>query len=210
METCYPKQDIVNTLGAWIAKHGKKQFRLAETEKYPHVTFFLNGGKETPEEGEDRHMPLSPKVATYDLQPEMSAPDVTRAFVDAIYKGYDLIVTNYANPDMVGHTGDLNAAMKACEAVDQGLAEVIQALVDVGGTMIVTADHGNCEVMIDPDTGGAHTAHTTNLVPAALFNGPKGVTLRSGGRLADIAPTLLELMELDKPAEMTGQSLIEK
>ncbi len=210
METCYPKQDIVNTLGAWVAKHGKTQFRLAETEKYPHVTFFLNGGKETPEEGEDRHMPLSPKVATYDLQPEMSAPDVTRAFVDAIYKGYDLIVTNYANPDMVGHTGDLNAAMKACEAVDQGLAEVIQALVDVGGTMIVTADHGNCEVMIDPDTGGAHTAHTTNLVPAALFNGPKGVTLRSGGRLADIAPTLLELMELDKPAEMTGQSLIEK
>lgn len=208
MTTCYPKQKIVNTLGEWVAKQGKTQFRLAETEKYPHVTFFLNGGKETPEPGEDRAMPKSPAVATYDLQPEMSAPEVTEKFVAAIQHGYDLIVTNYANPDMVGHTGDLNAAMRACQAVDQGLGQVIAALQDVGGAMIVTADHGNCETMADPETGGPHTAHTTNLVPVILFGGPDGVTLRDGGRLADLAPTLLELMGLDQPAEMTGRSLL--
>ncbi len=207
MTTAYPKKAIVNTLGEWVAKQGKRQFRLAETEKYPHVTFFLNGGKEAPEDGEDRYMPKSPKVATYDLQPEMSAPEVTAKFVEAIHAGYDLIVTNYANPDMVGHTGDLQAAMKACEAVDQGLAQVVAALNEVGGAMLVTADHGNCEQMLDPETGGAHTAHTLNLVPVALVGGPEGAALRDG-RLADLAPTLLDLMGLEQPAEMTGESLL--
>ena len=207
MNTAYPKREIVNTLGEWVAKQGKRQFRLAETEKYPHVTFFLNGGKEQPEEGEDRFMPKSPKVATYDLQPEMSAPEVTAKFVEAIEAGYDLIVTNYANPDMVGHTGDLDAAIKACEAVDEGLTQVVAALKAAGGAMIITADHGNCEVMVDPETGGAHTAHTTNLVPVALVGGPEGASLRDG-RLADLAPTLLALMGLEKPEEMTGESLL--
>lgn len=206
-EAVFPKRDIVNTLGAWVASKGLTQFRLAETEKYPHVTFFLNGGKEEPEEGEDRFMPKSPNVATYDMQPEMSAGEVTEAFVAAIGKGYDLIVTNFANPDMVGHTGDLDAAIRACEAVDQGLAEVCAALEQAGGAMIVTADHGNCEMMIDPETGGPHTSHTLNPVPVALFGGREGARLRDG-RLADLAPTLLDLMGLDLPPEMTGRSLI--
>lgn len=209
MTTAYPKQEIRNTLGEWVAKHGKTQFRLAETEKYPHVTFFLNGGQETPEVGEDRFMPKSPNVATYDLQPEMSSAEVTEKFVAAIEAGYDLIVTNYANPDMVGHTGDLQAAIKACEAVDAGLSKVLEAVKKAGGAMIVTADHGNCETMVDPETGGPHTAHTTNLVPVVLFGGPVGASLRAG-RLADLAPTLLELMQLPQPEEMTGQSLIQK
>ncbi len=208
MRTCFPKQKLVNTLGEWVAKSGKSQFRLAETEKYPHVTFFLNGGKEQPEEGEARYMAPSPKVATYDLQPEMSAGEVTDQFVKAIEAGYDLIVTNYANPDMVGHTGDLNAAIKACEVVDQGLGRVLAALENAGGAMIVTADHGNCETMIDPETGGPHTAHTINLVPAVLVGGDANTILRNGGRLADLAPTLLDLMQLDKPTEMTGESLL--
>ncbi len=206
-ESVFPKRDIQNTLGAWVAKHGLRQFRLAETEKYPHVTFFLNGGIETPEVGEDRFMPQSPKVATYDLQPEMSSGEVTAAFVKAIGSGYDLIVTNYANPDMVGHTGDLAAGIKACSSVDAGLGQVLAALKAAGGAMIVTADHGNCEMMIDPETGGPHTAHTTHPVPVALVGGPEGVTLRDG-RLADLAPTLLDLMELELPPEMTGRSLI--
>jgi len=207
-ETVFPKRKIVNTLGAWVAKHGLRQFRLAETEKYPHVTFFLNGGVEVPEAGEDRFMPKSPDVATYDLQPEMSAPQVTEAFVNAIHDGYDLIVANFANPDMVGHTGDLAAAIAACEAVDRGLGAVLTALKDTGGAMIVTADHGNCEMMIDPHTGGPHTAHTLNPVPVALVGGAAGATLHNG-RLADLAPTLLALMQLEKPAEMTGESLID-
>lgn len=207
MTTVFPKREIVNTLGEWVAKQGLRQFRLAETEKYPHVTFFLNGGKEQPETGEDRFMPKSPKVATYDLQPEMSAAEVTAKFVEAIEAGYDLIITNYANPDMVGHTGDLQAAIKACEAVDQGLAQVVAALNTAGGAMIVTADHGNCEMMVDPETGGPHTAHTLNPVPVALVGGPQGATLRDG-RLSDLAPTILQLMNLPKPAEMTGESLI--
>ena len=207
MTTAYPKAKIANTLGAWVAAQGLRQFRLAETEKYPHVTFFLNGGKETPEVGEDRYMAKSPNVATYDLQPEMSAGEVTDAFVDAIEKGYDLIITNFANPDMVGHTGDLQAAIQACEAVDRGLAKVVAALKQAGGAMIVTADHGNCEMMIDPISGGPHTAHTTNPVPVALVGGPDGATLRDG-RLSDLAPTLLDLMGLAKPPEMTGKSLI--
>jgi 2,3-bisphosphoglycerate-independent phosphoglycerate mutase len=208
MTTCYPKQDIVNTLGEWVADHGRTQFRLAETEKYPHVTFFLNGGKETPSTGEDRFMPLSPKVATYDLQPEMSEPEVADQLVGAIEKGYDLIVVNFANPDMVGHTGSLPAAIKACEAVDDGLGRALAALEKAGGAMIVTADHGNCELMVDPETGGPHTAHTTNLVPVILVGGPEGASLRDGGRLADLAPTVLQLMGLPQPAEMTGKSLI--
>lgn len=207
MRAAFPKRVIANTLGAWVARHGLRQFRLAETEKYPHVTFFLNGGRETPEPGEDRHMAPSPKVATYDLAPEMAAGEVTQHLVAAIGAGYDLIVVNFANPDMVGHTGDLAAAIRACEAVDQGLGAALAALEVAGGAMLLTADHGNCEQMIDPATGGPHTAHTTNPVPVALIGGPAGARLRDG-RLADVAPTLLELMGLPLPPEMTGQSLI--
>lgn len=207
MTTMYPKPDIVNTLGDWVAQQGLRQFRLAETEKYPHVTFFLNGGVETPAEGEDRNMPKSPNVATYDMQPEMSCAEVTDQFVQAIEAGYDLIVVNYANPDMVGHTGDVAAAVTACEAVDAGLGRVLTALEAAGGAMIVTADHGNCEMMIDPETGGAHTAHTLNPVPVVLVGAPEGTALRDG-RLADLTPTVLELMGLPQPDEMTGKSLL--
>ncbi|KAF0176044.1 MAG: 2 3-bisphosphoglycerate-independent phosphoglycerate mutase [Rhodobacteraceae bacterium] len=208
MTTAYPKRSISNTLGEWVAKQGRTQFRLAETEKYPHVTFFLNGGREVPFEGEDRAMPKSPKVATYDLQPEMSAGEVSDHLVAAIETGYDLIVVNFANPDMVGHTGSLPAAIKACEAVDQGLGRALAALQAKGGAMIVTADHGNCEMMIDPVTGGPHTSHTTNPVPVVLVGGPASATLREGGRLADLAPTILALMGLPQPPEMTGRNLM--
>ena len=207
MTTMDPKAEIVNTLGAWVAQKGLRQFRLAETEKYPHVTFFLNGGVEEPEAGEDRFMPKSPAVATYDMQPEMSSSQVTDAFVQAIEQRYDLIVVNYANPDMVGHTGDLPAAIAACEAVDEGLGRVLKALETAGGAMIITADHGNCETMIDPETGGPHTAHTLNPVPVAVVGAPAVTGLRTG-RLADLAPTLLALMGLPQPDEMTGKSLI--
>ncbi len=207
MTAAYPKKEVVNTLGAWVAQKGLKQFRLAETEKYPHVTFFLNGGRETAEEGEARYMAQSPKVATYDLQPEMSEPEVARELVKAIEERFDLIVVNFANPDMVGHTGDLDAAIAACEAVDEGLGLALDALNAVGGAMIVTADHGNCETMIDPVTGGPHTAHTVNLVPVAVVGAPAGAKLRDG-RLADLAPTVLDLMGLDLPPEMTGVSLL--
>lgn len=209
MDAIFPDQEIINPLGAWVAKQGGKQFRIAETEKYPHVTFFFNGGIEEPSNGEDRYLAASPKVATYDMQPEMSAPEVTEHLVDAISSNaYDLIIVNYANPDMVGHTGDIEAAKTACETVDLGLGKVITALEITGGAMVVTADHGNCETMIDPTTGGPHTAHTTNPVPVALINGPKGAKLRLNGRLADLAPTLLGLMALELPPEMTGKSLI--
>lgn len=211
MDVMYPSEPIINTLGHWLAIHGKTQLRLAETEKYPHVTFFLNGGQEVPEVAEARYMAPSPKVKTYDMKPEMSADEVTEHFVAGITgQEYDLIVVNYANPDMVGHTGDLGAAIKACEAVDKGLAKVVAALAHVGGAMILTADHGNCEVMVDPITGEPHTAHTLNPVPVILFNGPEGTTLRSGGRLADLAPSLLELMQMDQPKEMTGTSLLRR
>ena len=153
-------------------------------------------------------MPKSPKVATYDLQPEMSAAEVSDHLVEAIHARQDLIVVNFANPDMVGHTGILPAAIRACEAVDAGLGRALEALAAVGGAMIVTADHGNCELMVDPVTGGPHTAHTTNPVPVILVGGPKGATLRMGGRLADLAPTLLALMGLPQPPEMTGRSLM--
>lgn len=207
MTTAYPKKQVVNTLGAWVASKGLRQFRLAETEKYPHVTFFLNGGKETPEAGEDRHMPQSPKVATYDLAPEMAADEVSDKLVEVIGAGYDLIVVNYANPDMVGHTGSLGAAKRACASVDRGLGRMLAALDQAGGAAVICADHGNCETMIDPVSGGPHTAHTVNPVPVIVYNGPKGAHLRNG-RLADLAPTVLDLMGLDLPAEMTGQSLI--
>ena len=209
MTAMFPAQSIVNTLGQWVARHGKTQFRLAETEKYPHVTFFMNGGVEAPNEGEERYLAPSPKVRTYDLQPEMSAPEVTEALVGAITgQKHDLIIVNFANPDMVGHTGSLPAAIAACEAVDAGVAAAVAALETVGGAMLLTADHGNCELMIDPETGGPHTAHTLNPVPVALFGGPKGARLRDGGKLGDLAPTLLSLMGLPKPAEMTGETLL--
>ncbi|MBT0957436.1 2,3-bisphosphoglycerate-independent phosphoglycerate mutase [Alphaproteobacteria bacterium KMM 3653] len=207
MTTAYPKQNITNTLGQWVSAHGLTQFRVAETEKYPHVTFFLNGGREEPFEGETRTMPPSPKVATYDLAPEMSAAEVADAVVGAIGDGIDMIVVNFANPDMVGHTGDLAAAMRACEAVDKGLGRIVEALGQTDGAMIVTADHGNCELMVDPETGGAHTAHTLNPVPVILVGGPEGATLRSGC-LGDLAPTVLSLLGLSQPAEMTGVSLL--
>ncbi len=207
MQTAFPKRVIENTLGAWVARHGLRQFRLAETEKYPHVTFFLNGGQEDAEPGEERFMPPSPKVATYDLAPEMAAEAVTDRLVAAIEAGFDLIVVNYANPDMVGHTGDLGAAIRACQAVDAGLGRALPALSAAGGAMLLTADHGNAEQMIDPETGGPHTAHTTNLVPVVLIGGPEGARLKSG-RLADVAPTVLALMGLPQPPEMTGRSLI--
>ena len=209
MSAAYPKRQVANTLGAWVAHKGLRQFRLAETEKYPHVTFFLNGGKETPEPGEDRFMPQSPKVATYDLAPEMAAAEVSASLVGAIEARYDLIVVNFANPDMVGHTGSLPAAIRACEAVDRGLGLMLDALDRTGGAAVVIADHGNCETMIDPNTGGPHTAHTVNPVPVIVYGGPAGASLRSG-RLADVAPTVLDLMGLDLPAEMTGRSLIER
>jgi len=203
----FPPQSFTNILGEVVARAGRTQLRMAETEKYPHVTYFLNGGREEKYAGEDRIMVPSPKVATYDLQPEMSAPELTDKAVAAIDSGkYDLIVLNFANPDMVGHTGSLPAAIKAVETVDTGLGKIAAAIKRQHGALLVTADHGNCELMRDPVTGGPHTAHTTNPVPVVLV-ADENVSLREG-RLADIAPTLLELMGLPKPAEMTGVSLI--
>jgi 2,3-bisphosphoglycerate-independent phosphoglycerate mutase len=208
METIFPPQTLANILGEVVAQAGRTQLRMAETEKYPHVTYFLNGGREQPYSGEDRIMVPSPKVATYDLQPEMSAPELTDKAVTAINSGkYDLIVLNYANPDMVGHTGSLPAAIKAVETVDTGLGRIAEAIEKAGGALLVTADHGNSELMRDPETGGPHTAHTTNPVPLMLVGG-RNRGLAAEGRLADLAPTLLELMELPKPKEMTGASLL--
>lgn len=207
MTAAYPKRDIHHTLGEWVASRGLRQFRLAETEKYPHVTFFLNGGREAAFAGEERYMAPSPKVATYDLKPEMSAAEVGERLVWAIGNGFDLIVVNFANPDMVGHTGSLPAAILACQAVDRELGHALEALEAAGGAMVVCADHGNCEVMVDPVTGMPHTAHTTNPVPVILVGAPAGARLRAG-RLADLAPTLLALMGLPQPPEMTGESLI--
>jgi 2,3-bisphosphoglycerate-independent phosphoglycerate mutase len=208
MGTIFPPQSLVNVLGEVVARAGRMQLRMAETEKYAHVTYFLNGGREEQYADEDRIMVPSPKVATYDLQPEMSAPELTDKAVAAINSSkYDLIVLNYANPDMVGHTGSLPAAIKAVETVDAGLGRIAEAIDKAGGVLLVTADHGNCEMMRDPQTGGPHTAHTTNPVPL-LLTGARNRALAAEGRLADIAPTLLELMELPRPNEMTGSSLL--
>lgn len=208
MHSLFPPQRMDGLLGEVVARAGKTQLRAAETEKYPHVTYFLNGGRETPFEGEERIMVASPKVATYDLQPEMSAPELTEKVIAAIDSGkFDLIVLNYANPDMVGHTGSLPAAIRAVETVDAGLGKIAAAIRAQGGAMIVTADHGNCETMRDPETGGPHTAHTLNRVPVLLAGGPDGATLHDG-RLADLAPTLLKLLGIAKPDAMTGRSLI--
>jgi 2,3-bisphosphoglycerate-independent phosphoglycerate mutase len=203
-------QDMADTLGEVVAKAGLKQLRIAETEKYAHVTFFFNGGEEREFPGEARILVPSPKVATYDLKPEMSAYEVTDRLVEAIGSGaYDFIVVNYANTDMVGHTGDLGAAIKAVEAVDRCLGRLAEAVERAGGALLVTSDHGNAEMMQDTSTGQAHTAHTLNRVPVLLVAAPsRGIRLRDG-RLADIAPTLLRLLDLPQPEAMTGRPLIE-
>ncbi len=204
----FKKQNIVNTFGEYLANNGLKQLRLAETEKYAHVTFFFNGGIEEPNENEERILVKSPAVATYDLQPEMSAPEVSEKLNAAITSGeYDVIVINFANPDMVGHTGVIDAAIKAVEKVDECVGKAVEAVKSVDGVMFICADHGNAEKMIDYETGEPHTAHTTNPVPFILVN-YGDVKLREGGCLADIVPTLLDIMEMPQPAEMTGKSLI--
>jgi 2,3-bisphosphoglycerate-independent phosphoglycerate mutase len=211
MATLFPAENPAHMLGEVLAEHGLTQLRIAETEKYAHVTYFLNGGREEPYPGEERILIPSPKVATYDLQPEMSARPVTDALVKAIGSGtYDFVVVNYANPDMVGHTGLLPAAIKAVEVVDECVGRVAAAVEKAGGVLLVTADHGNIELMRDPETGEPHTAHTTLPVPFILVNGGRlgAATTVRDGTLADIAPTVLMLLGLDKPREMTGQSLV--
>jgi 2,3-bisphosphoglycerate-independent phosphoglycerate mutase len=208
MTALFAPQDVRETLGAVMAEHHLKQLRIAETEKYAHVTFFLNAGREEPYPGEDRIMVPSPKVATYDHKPEMSAYQVTDKLVEAIASGkYDLIVCNYANPDMVGHTGVMQAAIKAVDVIDQCLGRLVAAIAKAGGFMLLTADHGNIELMKDPKTGEPFTAHTTCDVPILVYGGPRAARLEDG-RLADIAPTLLALMGLDQPKVMTGHSLL--
>lgn len=205
--SAFPPAELTNTLGEYVAKMGKTQLRIAETEKYAHVTFFFSGGREEPWDGESRILVASPKVATYDLQPEMSAPEVTDKLVEAINSGeHDLVICNYANGDMVGHTGNFDAAVKAAETVDTCVARVVEALEANGGQCLITADHGNAEQMMDNSTGQAHTAHTCELVPL-IYCGPQKITLNNGV-LSDLAPTLLALMDLPQPKEMTGQNLI--
>lgn len=205
----YPPQNMTGILGEVLDKHGVKEFRTAETEKYAHVTFFFNGGVEEPFPTETRCLVPSPKVATYDLQPEMSAPEVAQKVVEALKsQEYGFILVNFANPDMVGHTGILSAAVKAVETIDNCLAQIVEAVKEVDAVMLLTADHGNSECMQDPVTGKPFTAHTNNPVPFLLINNGKDAKLREGGCLADIAPTVLELMNIEKPAEMTGTSLI--
>lgn len=205
----FPKVSVNNTFGEYLAAKGLKQARIAETEKYAHVTFFFNGGVEAPNEGEDRILVKSPKVATYDLQPEMSVYEVCDNVVKAITGGkYDVVITNFANPDMVGHTGVLEAAIKAIEAVDACVGRVVAAIKEVNAQLFICADHGNAEQLIDYETGAPFTAHTTNPVPFILVNCDEKYTLREGGRLADIVPTLIQLMGLEQPSEMTGESLL--
>ncbi len=209
VEIAYKKEEIKNTFGEYISSKGLKQLRIAETEKYAHVTFFFNGGEEKQYEGEDRILVPSPKVETYDLKPEMSAYEVTDKVVEAIKsEKYDSIILNYANPDMVGHTGNIEAAIKALEAIDGCVSRVVKAINEVGGVLLITADHGNSEQMIDYKTGEPYTAHTTNPVPLAIVGIPNNKKIKEG-RLADLAPTMLDLMGLEKPVEMTGESLIE-
>ena len=207
----FHKVELHNTFGEYLAAHGKKQARIAETEKYAHVTFFFNGGVEEPNEGEDRILVKSPKVATYDLQPEMSAYGVCDKLVEAIKSDkYDVIIINFANPDMVGHTGIEEAAIKAVEAVDECVGRAVEALKEVDGQMFICADHGNAEQLVDYNTGAPFTAHTTNPVPFLLVNADPAYKLREGGCLADIIPTLIELMGMEQPKEMTGKSLLVK
>ncbi|MEE1674503.1 2,3-bisphosphoglycerate-independent phosphoglycerate mutase [Agarivorans aestuarii] len=203
----YGPTDLVNTLGEWLEKNNKTQLRISETEKYAHVTFFFNGGKEDAFVGEDRELIPSPKVATYDLQPEMNSEILTDKFVAAIESGkYDVIICNYPNGDMVGHTGVYDAAVKACEAVDKSIGRLVEALDKVGGECLITADHGNAEQMVDPATGGIHTAHTNLPVPFIYYG--REATPVENGRLSDIAPTMLSLMGMETPAEMTGKVLM--
>ena len=208
VEVAFRKEEIRNTFGEYISKKGLKQLRIAETEKYAHVTFFFNGGEEKQYEGEDRILVPSPKVETYDLKPEMSAYEVTDKVIEAIKsEKYDSIILNYANPDMVGHTGSIDAAVKALETINDCVAKVVEAVKSVDGVLLITADHGNAEQMIDYKTGEPHTAHTTNPVPLAVVGLPGNKKVREG-RLADLAPTMLDIMGLEKPDEMTGESLI--
>jgi len=208
-QVAFVKEEITNTFGEYLAKNGLKQARIAETEKYAHVTFFFNGGVEKPNEGEDRILVNSPKVATYDLKPEMSAYEVCGKLTQAIRSGkYDVIIINFANPDMVGHTGVEAAAIKAVEAVDECVGKAVEAVREVDGQMFICADHGNAEQLIDEETGEPFTAHTTNPVPFILVNAGSAYGLREGGCLADIAPTLIELMGMEQPKEMTGKSLL--
>jgi 2,3-bisphosphoglycerate-independent phosphoglycerate mutase len=207
----FPKESYPDIFPEVIARAGLTQFRCAETEKYAHVTYFFNGGREEPFAGEERQMIPSPKdVPTYDKKPEMSAAGVTDAVVKAIESDkFDFVVVNFANPDMVGHTGDLTAAIHAVETVDKGIGRIADAVRAKKGALLVTADHGNCELMIDPATGAPHTAHTLNPVPLLYVDdAARNVTIRAGGRLCDVAPTMLEIMGLSIPAAMTGHSLL--
>ncbi len=208
----FPPESLSNVLPEYLANQGKRQLRIAETEKYAHVTFFFSGGREELYDGEERILVPSPDVATYDLQPEMSAPEVTEKLVAAIHSGqFDNIICNFANGDMVGHTGDYDAAIKAVETLDNCIKAVTDAVLDNNGHCLITADHGNCEQMMDYDSGQAHTQHTTELVPLLYVGQRQGITLtKKGGRLADIAPTLLDLMEMSVPTEMSGASLLQK
>ena len=206
----FKKELLKNTFGEVVSNAGLKQLRIAETEKYAHVTFFFNGGEEKQYPGEDRILVPSPKVATYDLQPEMSAPIVTEKVVEAINEDkYNAIILNFANPDMVGHTGSLPAAIKAVETIDECVQKVVDAMLAHNGTILITADHGNCEQMIDYKTGEPHTAHTTNPVPLILVTNDETLKVKSG-KLADLAPTMLEILGIEKPEEMTGESILEK
>lgn len=211
VHVAFKKETLHNTFGEYISKLGRTQLRIAETEKYAHVTFFFNGGEEKLFEGEDRILVPSPKVETYDMKPEMSAYEVTDKVIEAIEKDYyDCVILNYANTDMVGHTGNLEAAIKAVEAVDECVGKVVKIVEEKGGNLLITADHGNAEQMIDYATGEPHTAHTTNPVPLILVTQNEKIKLKTGGKLADLAPTMLDLMNLEKPEEMTGESLLDK
>jgi len=208
----YPPQKIVNGFGEVVSKAGLKQIRTAETEKYAHVTFFFNGGVEQPYEGEIRLLSDSPKVATYDLQPEMSAYKVKDRLLEELEKGgIDTVILNFANPDMVGHTGVVDAVIAACQAVDNCTGQIVHKVLEMDGAVLITADHGNADLLVDPETGAPYTAHTVNPVPFILItNDMKDAKLRTDGKLADITPTMLDLLGLEKPAEMDGETLIVK